>query len=90
MKEFQDKNKFKLRIKCSGLCKYQLNKNMWKNTADSEHETSNSKIIFIFNLHDWKNDEWKCHKTKSTPFDQKQNAEVNTKGIELFMQYSKK
>ena len=34
-------------MKCSVLCKYQLNKNMWKNIADPEHEISNSKIIFI-------------------------------------------
>ena len=47
MKEFQDKNKVKLRMKCSVLCKYQLNKTLWKNIAGSEHETSNSKIIFI-------------------------------------------
>lgn len=59
-------------MKCSVLCKYQLNKNMWKNIADPEHEISNSKIIFILTyMIDWKSDKYKCHKTKSTPFNQK-------------------
>lgn len=44
MKEFQHKNKFKLRMRCNVYIPTQKKAREKKNTL---HETSNSKIIFI-------------------------------------------